>query len=612
MAVFVVVLSLAVVALCQNSMTNLVTFNGRKSDDPCYEESLNGGLKPKRCLPDFENIAFGREVLTSSTCGNPPTRHCFNTVDEKGEKQRQCQICDSANAKKRHPAFYLTDLHNANNVTCWQSEPQMPGSSDNVTLLLSLGKKYELTFVSLLFCSQKPDSLAVYKSMDYGKSWLPFQFYSSQCRKVYGRPNRAIITKANEQEPLCTDAHSTIDPLAGSRIAFSTMENRPSAYDFDHSPVLQDWVTATDIKIIFHRLYPYGDEVIKENEAILRESSYYSVADLAVGGRCKCNGHASRCMVGRDGSLTCDCKHNTAGRDCEKCKPFHFDRPWGRATAREANECKVCNCNLHARKCRFNMELYKLSGRVSGGVCLKCRHNTAGRYCHYCKEGYYRDPSKPITHKKACKECDCHPVGASGKTCNQTNGQCPCKDGVTGITCNRCAKGYQQSRSPIAPCIKVPKALSPYVYHHGPPTEDAADSPAPEPDEGCGHCSIASRRLNLKKYCKRDYAILATVINREAVADWVKFTINVQTIFKKSRENRLRRGSTYIWVKLSDLACKCPKIKMERSYLILGSDLNKSSRTGVEINSHSVVIEWKHEWSQRMRRFQRRAAKKCK
>lgn len=52
--------------------------------------------------------------------------------------------------------------------------------------------------------------------------------------------------------------------------------------------------------------------------------------------------------------------------------------------------------------------------------------------------------------------CDCHPVGAAGKTCNQTTGQCPCKDGVTGITCNRCAKGYQQSRSPIAPCISMP------------------------------------------------------------------------------------------------------------------------------------------------------------
>ncbi|TWW59690.1 Netrin-1 Epididymis tissue protein Li 131P [Takifugu flavidus] len=115
----------------------------------------------------------------------------------------------------------------------------------------------------------------------------------------------------------------------------------------------------------------------------------------------------------------------------------------------------ACNCNLHARRCRFNMELYKLSGRKSGGVCLNCRHNTAGRHCHYCKEGYYRDLSKPISHRKACKACDCHPVGAAGKTCNQTTGQCPCKDGVTGITCNRCAKGYQQSRSPIAPCISM-------------------------------------------------------------------------------------------------------------------------------------------------------------
>ncbi|KAL2101060.1 hypothetical protein ACEWY4_002821 [Coilia grayii] len=62
-----------------------------------------------------------------------------------------------------------------------------------------------------------------------------------------------------------------------------------------------------------------------------------------------------------------------------------------------------CHCNLHARRCRFNMELYKLSGRRSGGVCLNCRHNTAGRHCHYCKEGYYRDMSKAISHRKACK-----------------------------------------------------------------------------------------------------------------------------------------------------------------------------------------------------------------
>lgn len=58
--------------------------------------------------------------------------------------------------------------------------------------------------------------------------------------------------------------------------------------------------------------------------------------------------------------------------------------------------------------------------------------------------------------------CECHPVGASGRVCNQTTGQCPCKDGVTGLTCNRCAKGYQQSRSPIAPCVSK---LQIYIFN---------------------------------------------------------------------------------------------------------------------------------------------------
>ena len=81
---------------------------------------------------------------------------------------------------------------------------------------------------------------------------------------------------------------------------------------------------------------------------------HYALADVAVGGRCKCNGHASRCTSDRhdmvwsatDGSgvpgagrETCDCRHNTAGADCERCKPFHYDRPWARSTDTQANEC---------------------------------------------------------------------------------------------------------------------------------------------------------------------------------------------------------------------------------------------------------------------------------
>ena len=464
--------------------------------DPCYDDN-----KPKKCVPDFVNAAFEKPVQASSVCGvTSPVRYC-DVPDIPGTSN--CHICDDTVPKKRHPASYLTDLNNPSNVTCWRSEPQLTPSSpnsppDNVTFILPLGKKYELTYVSLQFCPQalKPDSIAIYKSMDYGKTWQALQFYSGQCKKVYGRSNRAIITKANEQEALCTDSHRFHAENTKSvinRIAFSTLEGRPSANDFDNSPVLQDWVTATDIKVTFNRLHfpqikddNLNEPLLEKNRKDDRKSNMdlkrgyddkrilydgkkidekkkgyddkkqngrnifnnnggggdddvadftdeddeddddnddleeklnmnlnlnkipnqtklppgtmqnqmqkhgsgnepglksqidmnsngipkfigpmnlhtsplitnnlvtstttttmtyqYSVSDFAVGGRCKCNGHASRCIpTGRDGQLTCDCKHNTAGRDCERCKPFFFDRPWGRATERDANECK--------------------------------------------------------------------------------------------------------------------------------------------------------------------------------------------------------------------------------------------------------------------------------
>jgi netrin 1 len=398
--------------------TNPKPFSSQSNlDDPCYDED-----RPRRCIPDFVNAAFERNVVASSICGSGgPTRYCDGSTSEM-VSPGQCHVCDNGVPRRRFPASYLTDLNNPNNVTCWRSEPivspqSFSASPDNVSLTLSLGKKYELTYVSLQFCPKaaKPDSIAIYKSMDYGQTWQPFQFYSSLCRKVYGRPNRATITKANEQEARCTDSHrytggEALGPVG--RIAFSTLEGRPSAADFDNSPVLQDWVTATDIRIIFNRLHmpQISQDINSQEESVspeeltkrereevrmkgqkgnslfadvlgtsafpsvqqvfapqelqsidtqeLREMSlvsvssttsssngvslahHYAVSDFAVGGRCKCNGHAAKCSMSKDSQLSCECKHNTEGRDCEKCKMFYFDRPWARATAKDANECK--------------------------------------------------------------------------------------------------------------------------------------------------------------------------------------------------------------------------------------------------------------------------------
>ena len=106
---------------------------------------------------------------------------------DDGADDGECKVCDGSVAN-RHPAEFLTDLHNPNNVTCWQSDlMKVDGETGNVSLTISLRKKYELTYISLHFCRSKPHSMALYKSMDHGKSWQPFQFYSKDCKAVYNR-----------------------------------------------------------------------------------------------------------------------------------------------------------------------------------------------------------------------------------------------------------------------------------------------------------------------------------------------------------------------------------------------------------------------------------------
>ena len=307
--------------------------------DPCYNPKEK---TPVSCIPDFVNAAYGVKVESTSTCGKTEREFCSDLNTAAGAAP-QCRVC---NEKHIHPPDFLTDLHNPNNETCWQSDHLDP--AENVSLTVSLKKKYELTYISLHFCHHKPKSMIIYKSMDHGKTWQPFQYYSDDCLGTFQKKKDVSITRANEQEALCVDSHLGSD--AGTRIAFSTLADRPSSEDFEYSPVLQDWVTATDIRIVFPNpdienrspLLLDDDDEEEEEESLSslgsssehivvgrrressssssRSSNWIGVSDLAVGGRCKCNGHASECTMDSRGEMTCDCKHNTAGRECEKCK----------------------------------------------------------------------------------------------------------------------------------------------------------------------------------------------------------------------------------------------------------------------------------------------------
>ncbi|XP_066578627.1 netrin-1 [Amia ocellicauda] len=533
--------------------------------DPCY----HADGRPRHCLPEFINAAYRVPVAVSGGA-SPET------------------------------VLSLTDLHNLHNLSCWPGGGGGAAWAKDWTLTVPLGRRFEVTYISLQFCQAELPafgSISILKSMDYGRSWRPLQYYSPRCLARFGvPPSLAVPSKSQESEPLCADPRPLHRHRGGLVLAFSMLDGRPSAPDFDYSPVLQDWVTATDIRLRRRRNHAAH---LRDTTAAppLPAPMTFALADLQVGGRCRCNGHGSRCRRDASGAALCQCEHHTAGPDCDSCQPFYCDRPWHRATPHQPHQCVPCQCNQHSTRCRFSMELYQLSGRHSGGVCLQCRHHTTGRHCHYCQDGYTRDHSRDISHRRACRPCSCHPVGALGRSCNQTTGQCRCRDGVTGLPCNRCAPGYQQSRSPLRPCVRIQE---PVATTTAPPAYQLQYSTG----EGCSsYCQPAEGRvrMNLRTYCLKDYVLKVQVQAMERSGPWWQFSVSVPSVFR-SGSPRVRRGQRTLWVPERDLGCGCPPLQVGRTFLLIGSGAGPDESRLVADRS-TLALLWRDHWTPKLRGF---------
>ncbi|VTJ86444.1 Hypothetical predicted protein [Marmota monax] len=103
----------------------------------CYD----GAGRPQRCLPVFENAAFGRRAEASHTCGSPPEDFCPHVGARRAGAQ--CQRCDAADPRLHHNASYLTDFHSQDESTWWQSPSMAFGVQypNSVNITLRLGKR---------------------------------------------------------------------------------------------------------------------------------------------------------------------------------------------------------------------------------------------------------------------------------------------------------------------------------------------------------------------------------------------------------------------------------------------------------------------------------------
>nr|XP_061800415.1 netrin-G2-like [Nerophis lumbriciformis] len=388
------------------------------------------------------------------TCGNPPEKFC--TL----ENPYMCSDeCDASNPDLAHPPQLMQDRERNGLLTYWQTvtwrrhpEPLLANIS------MSWNKSLELTDdIHITFEYGRPTIMVLDKSMDHGRSWQPFQYYADDCLDTFNMPAKRVrdLTPANITRVICTEQYSrwvgskshknvTLEVRARFAVfAGPRLHNMDGLYTrMESMKGLRDFFTFTNLRLRLLRPALGGTYVQRDN----LHKYFYAISNIEVPARCKCNLHASQCLL-QDGNLQCLCEHNTTGQDCQRCKKGFKAKSWKAGSYLPTpngtpNTCTIagspsgsnCECYGHSNRCSY-LEFLKIV------TCVSCKHNTRGQNCQHCRLGYFRNASAELDDESVCIECNCNQMGSVHDRCNGT-GFCQCKDGATGAKCDECLPGY--------------------------------------------------------------------------------------------------------------------------------------------------------------------------
>ncbi|CAM9139032.1 unnamed protein product, partial [Lampetra planeri] len=210
-----------------------------------------------------------------------------------------------------------------------------------VNITLSWNKTIELTDdIVLTFESGRPEQMVLEKSLDYGRTWQPYQFYATDCLDAFTMEPKTVqdLTQHTLLDIICTEGLLTRvcvevrtktvrfeikGPVCTLRWASTPQHGftlRPAGHHQESAGLLHH-----------HRpespplLRPAtGATMVDENNL---SRYFYAISDIKVQGRCKCNLHANSCVYDKE-KLSCECEHNTTGPDCGRCKRNYQGRAW--------------------------------------------------------------------------------------------------------------------------------------------------------------------------------------------------------------------------------------------------------------------------------------------
>ncbi|XP_051534089.1 netrin-G2 isoform X1 [Myxocyprinus asiaticus] len=269
------------------------------------------------------------------TCGNPPERFC--TL----ENPYLCSDeCDASNPDLAHPPQLMQDRERSGLITYWQTvtwrrypEPLQA----NITL--TWNKTLELTDdIQITFEYGRPTIMVLEKSLNFGRTWQPYQYYADDCVDAFNMPPRRVrdLNAANATRVICTEHYSRWVGSKNEKVVRFEVRSRFAIFAgprllnmeglytrMESMKGLRDFFTFTNLRLRLLKPALGGTYVQRDN--LLKY--FYAISNVEVLARCKCNLHASQCVY-VDGNLQCQCEHNTTGQDCQRCKKGYKAKTW--------------------------------------------------------------------------------------------------------------------------------------------------------------------------------------------------------------------------------------------------------------------------------------------